>query len=380
MNEFLPYGKQSIDEDDLKAVVETLKSDWLTTGPKVEQFENAICDFTNSKFAIAVNSGTAALHSSLFAINIKKGDEVIVPCMTFASTANSVVMQGGTPVFVDVNEGDLLINPNKIEEKINKTTKAVIAVDYAGHAADYNRLKEITKKYNLNLIADACHAIGGKFEDKNVGEIADLSTFSFHPVKHITTGEGGIITTNNKNYYDRMKFFRNHGITSDHREREKNDSWFYEMIDIGYNYRISDIQCALGISQLTKLESWVNKRQKIAKIYDNLFKNVEFIDPLHVNNNISHAYHLYVVRINFSKTSINKADLFKELKKQKIGINVHYIPVHLHPYYKKNFNTKDGDCPVGEQAYNEIVSLPIFPKMSEEDVGRVFKALINILK
>ena len=351
MNKYLPYGKQSIEEDDLKAVQETLKSDWLTTGPKVEQFEKAICDFTGSKFAVAVNSGTAALHSSLFALDIKKGDEVIVPSMTFASTANAVVFQGGTPVFADVNQSDLLINPNKVEEKINESTRAIIAVDYAGHPADYNKLKKIAKNNKLHLIADACHAIGGKFYKKNVGELADLSTFSFHPVKHITTGEGGAITTNNDNYYRRMKFFRNHGITTDHREREKNKSWFYEMIDLGYNYRISDIQCALGISQLKKLSSWIKKRQEIAKQYDAAFKDIQLIKPLLVDSNVSHAYHLYVVRINFSETVIDRATLFKELKKQKIGVNVHYIPVHLHPYYKNNFNTKNGDCPVAEFAY-----------------------------
>ncbi len=380
MNKYLPYGKQSIDEDDLSAVQETLKSDWLTTGPKVEEFENAICDFTCSKFAVAVNSGTAALHSSLFAIDINKGDEVIVPSMTFASTANAIVFQGGTPVFADVNEKNLLINPNKVEEKINESTKAIIAVDYAGHAADYNKLQKIAKKNNLHLVADACHAIGGKFYKKNVGELADLNTFSFHPVKHITTGEGGAITTNNEQYYNRMKFFRNHGITTDHREREKNQSWFYEMIDLGYNYRISDIQCALGISQLKKLTSWIKKRQGVAKKYDIAFKDSQLIKPLHVNNNISHAYHLYVVRINFTQTLIDRATLFKELKKQNIGVNVHYIPVHLHPYYKNNFNTKEGDCPVAEFAYEQIISLPMFPDMSHNDVVRVSNILIDLLK
>ena len=380
MNKYLPYGKQSIEEDDLKAVQETLKSDWLTTGPKVEQFEKAICDFTGSKFAVAVNSGTAALHSSLFALDIKKGDEVIVPSMTFASTANAVVFQGGTPVFADVNQSDLLINQNKVEEKINESTRAIIAVDYAGHPADYNKLKKIAKNNKLHLIADACHAIGGKFYKKNVGELADLSTFSFHPVKHITTGEGGAITTNNDNYYRRMKFFRNHGITTDHREREKNKSWFYEMIDLGYNYRISDIQCALGISQLKKLSAWIKKRQEIAKQYDAAFKDIQLIKPLLVDSNVSHAYHLYVVRINFSATVIDRATLFKELKKQKIGVNVHYIPVHLHPYYKNNFNTKNGDCPVAEFAYEQIISLPIFPSMSDNDVIRDSTSLIDLLK
>ena len=232
----------------------------------------------------------------------------------------------------------------------------------------------------MHLIADACHAIGGKFYKKNVGELADLSTFSFHPVKHITTGEGGAITTNNDNYYRRMKFFRNHGITTDHREREKNKSWFYEMIDLGYNYRISDIQCALGISQLKKLSSWIKKRQEIAKQYDAAFKDIQLIKPLLVDSNVSHAYHLYVVRINFSETVIDRATLFKELKKQKIGVNVHYIPVHLHPYYKNNFNTKNGDCPEAEFAYEQIISLPIFPSMSERDVVRVSNSLIDLLK
>ena len=224
MDKYLPYGRQYIDLDDVHEVQKVLLSDWLTTGPKVEEFERAICKITDSKYAVAVSSGTAALHSSIFALNISDGDEVIVPTMTFAATANCIVYQGGVPVFIDINENNLLMDFDLVEEKINERTKAIITVDYAGHPVDYTSLKSLAKKYSISLISDSCHSIGGKYKDQNIGSIADLSTFSFHPVKHITTGEGGAITTNNKTYYSKMKNFRNHGITSDHRERAEKGS------------------------------------------------------------------------------------------------------------------------------------------------------------
>ncbi len=380
MDKYLPYGRQFIDLEDINEVQKVLLSDWLTTGPKVEEFEQEICKTTGSKYAVAVSSGTAALHSSIYALNIADGDEVIVPTMTFAATANCIVYQGGTPVFVDINKDNLLIDPNLIEKNINKRTKAIIAVDYAGHPADYKSLQNIAKKNNISLISDSCHAIGGKYFDKRVGSISDLSTFSFHPVKHITTGEGGEITTNNRKYFSRLKNFRNHGITSDHRERAEKGSWFYEMDDLGYNYRISDFQCALGISQLKKLSKWIVRRQEIAELYDSAFKENDFIYPLQNSKNIYHAYHLYVVRIRFSEIKINRSKLFSFFKENSIGVNVHYIPVHLHPFYKRNYNTKEGDFPIAESLYEEIISLPIYPQMSDDDFQRVVTLLDIISK
>ena len=374
----IPYGRQSIDEDDIKAVVEVLRSDWLTTGPKVAEFEDALADFVGAKYAVAVNSGTAALHAAMYAIGIGPGDEVIVPPMTFAATANCVVFQGGTPVFADVDPGTLLLDPAKVEEKITEKTRAIIGVDYAGQPCDWDRLQEIADKHGLRLVADGCHALGAEYKGLKAGSLADLSIFSFHPVKHITTGEGGVITTDDADYADRMRIFRNHGITTDHHQREKQGSWFYEMTDLGYNYRMTDFQCALGISQLQKLPKFLERRRTIAKYYDEAFASIPEITPLSVNVNVLHAYHLYVVKIDFKSLGIDRTALFANLREKGIGVNVHYIPVHLHPFYRDKFNTRPGLCPNAEAAYDQIISLPMFPGMMDADVEKVIAILTEM--
>jgi len=267
----IPYSRQSIDEEDIQAVVEVLRSDWLTTGPKVDEFERAFAGHVGAEEAVAVSNGTAALHAAMYALRIGPNDEVIVPALTFSATANCVVFQGGTPVFSDVDRGTLLINPASVEANITHRTKAIIAVDFAGQPCDYDSLRALANRHRLTLVADTCHSLGGSYKGLPVGSLAKLNTFSFHPVKHITTGEGGMITTNNPELAKRMRVFRNHGITTDHRQREALGSWFYEMIDLGYNYRITDFQCALGLSQLNKLSSWVARRQEIARRYDAAF-------------------------------------------------------------------------------------------------------------
>jgi len=375
----IPYGRQSIDEEDIKAVVDVLRSDWLTTGPKIEQFEKAITDFVGVKYAVAVNSGTAALHAAMFALGIRPGDEVIVPAITFASTANCVVFQGGTPVFADVNPETLLIDPSSVEAHLSKKTKAVIAVDYAGQPCDYKILQEMTAHYNIALVADACHSIGGRYQDRPVGSLALLNTFSFHPVKHITTGEGGMITTDDEKLADRMRLFRNHGITTDHRQREAQGSWFYEMVELGYNYRITDFQCALGMSQLKKLPKWIERRREIARRYDESFRNIRQIKPLSVNSQSFHVYHLYVVRIDIESNHLDRGMVFRQLREAGIGVNVHYIPVYLHPYYRLIFKTTSGQCPVAEDAYTKILSLPIYPKMSDQDVAKVIDSFLQVV-
>jgi len=375
----IPYGKQWIDDDDIQSVIDILKSDWLTTGPKVDEFETAFSKFTESKYSIAVNSGTAALHCAMYAIDIKAGDEVIVPTMTFAATANSVLYQNGIPVFVDVDPNTLLIDTNDIEKRITTKTKAIIAVDYAGQPVDYDRLQNIANKNNLILISDSCHAIGAEYKGRSLGSIADISTFSFHPVKNMTTGEGGMITTNNKIYMKRIRSFRNHGISTDHRERAEQGSWFYEMNDLGYNYRITDFQCALGISQLNKLPDWIDRRNKIAKIYNDALNLHDYIEPLKVDVNNVHAYHLYVVKIDFKNLIIDRSELFLKLRESGIGVNVHYIPVHLHPYYKESFKMKEGMFKHAEQAYEQIISLPIFPRMTDHEVEIVISTLTEII-
>ncbi|MCX5815836.1 MAG: UDP-4-amino-4,6-dideoxy-N-acetyl-beta-L-altrosamine transaminase [Proteobacteria bacterium] len=372
----IPYGRQSIDNDDIAAVNEVLRSDWLTTGPKVTEFEENFARYTGAKFAVAVSSGTAALHAAMYALGIGRGDEVIVPPMTFAATANCIVYQGGTPVFADVNADTLLIDPEQVEKKITSKTKAIIAVDYAGQPCDYDVLWKIADKHRLALVADACHSLGGRYKDRPVGSLALLNAFSFHPVKHITTGEGGMITTDDSNLAERMRIFRNHGITTDHQQREKQGSWFYEMVDLGYNYRITDFQCALGISQLKKLPLWLERRRTIAHYYDEIFHNLTFIKPLSVKNDVSHAYHLYVIRLDLNSAHMDRGMVFHSLRESGIGVNVHYIPVHLHPFYKENFGTKLGLCPVAENVYEQILSLPMYSDMHDEQI----KNIINTIK
>ena len=375
----IPYGRQSIDAEDIQAVVEVLKSDWLTTGPKMQEFEDAVAGYVGAKYAVAVSSGTAALHAAMFALGIGPGDEVIVPPMTFAATANCIVYQGGTPVFVDVCPDMLLIDPEKIEGKITPKTRAVIAVDYAGHPCDYDRLRAITKRLNLALVADGCHALGAEYKGRKVGTLADLTVFSFHPVKHITTGEGGMITTDNKDLANRMRIFRNHGITTDHKQREAQGSWFYEMIDLGYNYRMTDFQCALGISQLNKLPAWLQRRRDIAAQYDAAFENMQGIESLAVKTDVRHAYHLYVVRIQENRAGKDRKAVFQELRSASIGVNVHYLPVHLHPFYRKTYKLGPELCPTAENAYAQILSLPMFATLSNHAVSEVIRALKNVL-
>ena len=364
----LCYGRQWIEEDDIQAVSDVLRSDWLTTGPSIDAFEQAVAAFTGAKHAVAVSSGTAALHAAMFAIGIRAGDEVIVPPITFAATANAVVYQGGTPVFADVDPSTLLINPFAIEKKITPHTKAIVAVDFAGQPCDYDALRHIAKSRGLFLIADAAHALGASYKKRRVGTLADLTTFSFHPVKHITTGEGGMIVTGDRALARRMRIFRNHGITTDSRRRNEIGSWYYEMVDLGYNYRISDFQCALGVSQLKKLPRWLTRRRQIAARYDASFMPKPSVRPLAVRPDVAHAYHLYVVRTE-------KERILAALRSHGIAAGVHYIPVYLHPFYQRRFGTAPGLCPVAETAFKQVLSLPIFPKMSDKDVDTVIAVI-----
>ena len=385
----IPYGKQHIDEDDVRAVVDVLHSDWLTTGPKVAEFEQAIADYVGAKYAVAVSNGTAALHAAMYAIGIKPGDEVIVPPMTFAATANCIVFQGGTPVFTDVDSDTLLLDPAKVEEKITEKTRAIIGVDYTGQPCDWDRLREIADKYGLRLVADGCHALGAEYKGRKVGSLADMTIFSFHPVKHITTGEGGMITTDDAELAERMRLFRNHGITrdpkcfspltSDLRLQTSDFSWFYEMVDLGYNYRITDFQCALGISQLHKLPKFLERRREVARKYDEAFSGLSGINPLAVRSDALHAYHLYVVRVDPGASGVDRTTFFTNLREQGVCVNVHYIPVHLHPFYRETFHARLGLCPVAEAAYEQIISLPMFPGMTDEDVERVINVMQKII-
>ncbi len=373
----LPYGRQSISKDDIQAVVDALRSDFITTGPRIADFEDAVADFADAEFAVAVSSGTAALHCAAYAVGVKPGDEVIVPAMTFAASANCVRYLEATPVFADSLPDSLLISSKDVERKITPKTKVVIAVDYAGQPCDYDTLREICDKHGLRLIADACHSIGATYKGRKAGDYADIACFSFHPVKHITTGEGGMAVTNSAEFADKMRLLRNHGITTDFRQREEKGGHFYEMVELGFNYRITDFQCALGRSQLLKLPAWLERRREIAARYDKAFADIAEISPLANSQDVSNAYHLYVVRL---ADHIDRDSVFRELRKNGIGVNVHYIPVHLHPYYKRELDTGEGLCPVAEEAYKHIISLPMFPTMSDEDIDNTIKRVAAVVR
>jgi len=378
--ESLPYGRQSLDDDDILAVVNALRSDWLTTGPTIEEFERAFADFVGTNEAVAVSNGTAALHAAMFALGIQPGDEVIVPAMTFAASANCVVYQGGTPVFADVESGTLLLDPAKAEEKITSRTKAIVAVDYSGQSCDYDSLRSFAVVKGLGLVDDACHAVGGSYKGRPVGSLADLNTFSFHPVKHFTTGEGGMITTDENRLAQRMRTFRNHGITTDHRQRSEEGSFFYEMVDLGFNYRLTDFQCALGLSQLRKLPQFVRRRQQIAARYDAAFFDMPAVQPLSVRADVSHAYHIYVVQFDLNQLTANRATIFAALRAEGLGVNVHYIPIHYHPFYRERFGTGPGLCPIAEAAYERLITLPIFSAMSDADADDVIEAVDKVVQ
>lgn len=359
----LPYARQTVTADDIDAVVAVLRSDYLTTGPMVEEFEREFAERANTKYAVAVSSGTAALHTIMGAIDIVPWEEVIVPTMTFAATANSIKYCGGTPVFVDVDPSTLLIHPDKVIDAITSKTAAIVAVDYAGHPNNYNVLNDIANKYGLVLVSDACHSLGGRFIDKPVGSLAAFTAFSFHPVKHITTGEGGMVTTDSLEYADKMRRFRSHG---------RQDG---EMIELGYNYRITDIQCALGVSQLDKLDDFIDDRRHIAGMYDSAFANNDYIQPLWVSDLVYHPYHLYVVKLNLDKLTVTRDVFLDALRAEGIGSVVHYKPVHMQPYYYDSSISLLN----AEDAYARILSLPIFPDMASSDVFDVINAVDKVV-
>ena len=374
----IPYGRQWVDEADVQAVVEVLRSDWLTTGPVVEKFEGKLADFVGGADAVAVANGTAALHAAMHAIGVGPGDEVIVPTMTFVATANAAVFQGSTPVFADVDPQTLLIDPTAVERLITPRSKAVVAVDYAGQPCDYDALRALTDRFKLWLVADASHALGAEYRNRKVGALADLTTFSFHPVKHITTGEGGMVAALDPEMAARARRFRNHGIATDHRQRAERGTFYYEMVELGYNYRLTDLQCALGIKQLEKLPGWLARRTEIARRYDQAFAGEPVITPLAVAPEVKHAYHLYVVLLDLERLRAGRAEIFADLRSEGIGANVHYSPVHLHPFYRRRFETAPGLCPHAESAYERMLSLPMFPAMSDADVESVIAAVRKV--
>jgi perosamine synthetase len=375
----LPYGRQSLDDADVQAVVEVLKSDWLTTGPKVGEFEERFSAWVEAKYAVSFSSGTAALHAAAFAAGIGPGDEAITTPMTFCATANCVVYQGAKPVFADVSADTLNLDPGEVAQKLSSRTKAILAVDYAGHPADLDALLAVTRPRGIPLIEDACHALGAEYRGKRVGGIADMTVFSFHPVKHLTTGEGGMVTTNDAALAEALRRFRNHGISSDARQRQASGQWYYEMVLLGFNYRLTDIACALGLSQLSKLKANLARRREIAAQYTAAFRGVPGLIPPSVRTEANPAWHLYPIRVDLAKLTVDRGQIFRALRAENIGVNVHYIPVHLHPYYRSQFGHRDGESPVAEAAYERLISLPMFHGMTDADVGDVVRAVSKVI-
>lgn len=379
----LPYGRQSLDGADIEAVVEVLKSDWLTTGPKVGEFEARFAAWVGAKHAVSFSSGTAALHGAAFAAGLGPGDQAITTPMTFCATANCILYQGATPVFADVSPDTLNLDPNEVSKRVTSRAfsrvKAIIAVDYAGHPAALDELGELAQECGAVLIEDACHALGAEFGGKRVGGIAAMTVFSFHPVKHITTGEGGMVATNDTRLAETLRHFRNHGISSEARERQQSGQWFYEMVLLGFNYRLTDIACALGMSQLEKLAANLARRREIAAQYTAAFRELPAIEVPVVREGVNPAWHLYPVRLKLELLSTGRAEIFRALRAENIGVNVHYIPVHRHPYYRDRFGSKES-YPVAEDAYERLISLPMFHAMTAQDVEDAVHALRKVVR
>ncbi len=375
----LPYGRQSLDEKDIQAVVEVLRSDWLTTGPKVGEFEERFAAWVGAKHAVSFSSGTAALHAAAFAAGLHAGDEAVTTPMTFCATANCILYQGAVPMFADVCRDTLNLDPEQVARKISPRTKAIFAVDYAGHPAALEEFQQLAKKHGLVLIEDACHALGAVYREKRVGGIADMTVFSFHPVKHLTTGEGGMVTTGDAKLAETLHRFRNHGITSDARQRQASGQWFYEMVLLGFNYRLTDFACALGISQLEKLPANLARRREIAARYTTALQQVPAAIAPVVRPEVEPAWHLYPIRLDLARLTADRGQVFRALRAENIGVHVHYIPVHLHPYYRDRFGHQSGEYPVAEAAYERLISLPMFHGMNDQDVEDVIGAVRKVL-
>lgn len=372
----IPYGRQCIEDDDIQAVVDVLKSDYLTTGPSIEEFEHIVAEYVQVKYAVAVTNGTAALHAACFAAGIKPGDEVITSPITFAASVNCVLYCGGTPVFADIDKRTYNIDPKDIRRKITSRTKAIVAVHLAGQPCDMDEIHKIAEENHLIVIEDGAHALGSEYKGKRIGSLSDMTTFSFHPVKPITTGEGGMITTNDETMYQKLLLFRSHGITRDASLLKKQEGpWYYEQQCLGYNYRITDFQCALGISQMRKLDRFLERRRGLARRYDEAFKNcADIITPYQLEGTDS-GWHLYIIQI----LNHDRKEAFEKLREQGIGVNVHYIPVYKHPYYQEHgYGSVYREN--AENLYKNMLSLPLYPLLTDEQQDNVIQAVKLILR
>lgn len=373
--EMLPYGKQWIDEDDIEAVTKVLRGDFITQGPAIDRFERAVADYVGARYAVAFCNGTAALHGACFAAGIGPGDEVITTPITFLASSNCVLYTGGTPVFADINPHTYNIDPDQIAEKLTTRTKAIIPVDFTGQPAEMDRIMMLARDYGLTVIHDAAHSLGASFGGRKVGTLGDMTMFSFHPVKHITSGEGGMIVTDNEEFYKRLQLFRSHGMTRDPEVMTANDGpWYYEMHELGYNYRMTDIQAALGCSQLGKLDQFVARRREIAGLFHEGLAGLRGLVLPKQHAAADSSWHLYVVRWLPEVFGADRRRIFESLRALNIGVHVHYIPVYKQPYYRNNGYAVI-ECPNAEHYYETAISLPIFPGMTDRDVNDVIDAV-----
>ena len=396
---FLPYGRQTIDEDDIVAVVEVLRGDWLTQGPAIPAFEQAIAERVGTKHGVAVATGTAALHCACYAAGVGPGDEIITAPITFAASGNCALFLGANVRFVDVRSDTYCLDAAKLEAAITTKTKAIIPVDYTGQPCDMDEINAIAARHGIVVIADSAHALGATYKGRPVGSLAAMSIFSFHPVKHIAMGEGGLIATDDDDLADRVRLFRTHGITNDgtrmrlrvqaaDKEGPWSDEsgpddrapWYYEMQALGFNYRITDMQCALGLSQLKKLDGFLDRRRTLARRYDEGFNASPLLVTPHQEPERESAWHLYMLRLRIERLEVSRRQVFEDLRARKIGVHVHYIPLHLLPYYRDRFGTKRGDFPEAEGFYDAAITLPLFPAMSDADCDRVIEAVLDVVR
>lgn len=378
---FLPFYVPDITEDEIQAVVETLRSGWLTTGAKARQFEEDFARYIGCPHAVAVNSGTAALHLALDAVGVKEGDEVIVPTMTFAATAEVVLYLKAKPVLVDCQPDTLNLDPNQIEKVLTPKTKAIIPVHIAGQPCDMGRILEIARNDDLKVIEDAAHALPARYQGHMIGTVGDITCFSFYATKTITTGEGGMATTENPEWSERMRVMSLHGISRDAWKRYTAEgSWYYEILYPGYKYNLTDVAAALGIQQLKKCEHFWNLRQRCVQWYNEGFKDVPEITAPYVSADVQHAWHLYVIQLNLEQLRISRNEFIDQLRAANIGTSVHFIPLHLHPYYRDTFGYRPQDCPSASAVFERIISLPLYPKMTEAEVQRVIEAVRTIAR
>ena len=380
-SEFIPFHRPAIDEDEIQSVVETLKSGWLTTGPKVKRFEEDFSGYLGCKHAVAVNSGTAALHLALDAIGIKEGDDVIVPTMTFAATAEVVLYFKANPVLVDCEPDTLNLDAKQIESAITPRTKAIIPVHFGGQPCDMTPILELARRYNLKVIEDAAHALPASHLGNRIGTVGDITCFSFYATKTITTGEGGMATTDNSEWAERMRMMSLHGISHDAWKRyTKEGSWYYDILYPGFKYNLTDIAAAIGIEQLKKCDEFWEARQRIAMNYAKAFADLKEIQVPTCRNDVQHAWHLFVIQLNVERLKINRNQFIEALREKEIGTSVHFIPLHLHPYYRDRFGYKPEDLPNASTAFERIISLPIYPKMTEGNVRDVIVAVRKLIQ